>query len=385
LKINLYKLYPLSEPLTLLPSAGFNYRKLLVCILLLTYTIAFTQSKQNSFFKNSSIGVSGYYGSFLTTQPKSEYIRDSYSYFGEIYFEKQTKGDADWQVSHNYPYWGISYIHGNTGSKKYIGNMDAVYGFLSIPLIKAQQFTTSFRLGAGLGWVQKPYNVYTNPKNTVIGTRLNAYISLLLQNEIKITSRVFLDASIGMTHLSNGGTSLPNLGLNTPLVAAGIRYALNEPVAEKKSSSKFFQKKISYTISVSAAVKQIQWIGGPYNIIFVVQPEIMKRFAPNHAYGGGISFFLNPYSGKDFKLFRTDIESTNAIQVGIFGAYEHFFGRLSIPLQSGAYVYNRGKSPCMFQQFGLRYRLNTHLNTELQLKTHMGKADFIHAGIGYSL
>jgi hypothetical protein len=33
----------------------------------------------------------------------------------------------------------------------------------------------------------------------------------------------------------------------------------------------------------------------------------------------------------------------------------------------------------------LRFRFNKHLNTELQLKTHLGKADFIHAGIGYTL
>jgi hypothetical protein len=98
-----------------------------------------------------------------------------------------------------------------------------------------------------------------------------------------------------------------------------------------------------------------------------------------------MAFFLNPYSGKDRKLFRADIESTGAMQAGIFGLYEHFFGRLSLPIQAGAYIYHQDKSPFLFQQVGLRFRLNKHLSTELNLKTHMGQADFIHAGISYTL
>ena len=87
----------------------------------------------------------------------------------------------------------------------------------------------------------------------------------------------------------------------------------------------------------------------------------------------------------DKKKYNLESESTNTLQAGIFGAYEHYFGRLSIPLQLGAYVYNQGKSPLLFQQIGMRYQLNNKLNTELHVKTHLGKADFIHAGIGYTL
>ena len=364
---------------------NYKYKTFFSFLLIFIYKVAFTQKADDSFFTNSSIGVSGYYGSFLTTQPKSEYIRDSYSYFGEIYFEKQTTGSSDWQSSHNYPSWGVSYIHGNTGSKEYIGNMDAVYAFLNIPIIRTKKFTNNFRLGAGPGWVQNPYDIDTNPKNTIIGTKLNAYISLMFRNEIKILPKIYGNISLGLTHLSNGGTSLPNLGLNTPVVSAGVRYAFHEPIVQTKMAIDSFRKRVSYRVSISSALKQIQLVGGPYNLLFVVQPEIVNHFSPNHSYGYGITFFLNPYAEMDKKKYNLESESTNTLQAGIFGAYEHYFGRLSIPLQVGAYVYNQGKSPLLFQQIGMKYQLNNKLNTELHVKTHLGKADFIHAGIGYTL
>lgn len=362
----------------------FGYKFLLSFLFFFPYTFCFSQNTGTNFFANSSFGVNGYYGSFLTTQPKSEYIRDSYSYFGEIFFEKQTNGSSAWQLSHKLPSWGVGYIQGNTGSKEYIGNMDAVYAYLSTPIIKSKIITTSFRVGTGLGWIQKPYDIYSNPKNTLIGTRLNAYISLLFRNEIKLLPKFYGNISIGLTHLSNGGTSLPNLGLNTPVLSAGIRYAFTELRTSSIQLIDSFKRKVNYRISVSAAVKQIQLVGGPYNLMFIVQPEIITRFATNHSYGYGFIFYINPYAEMDKKKYHLESESTNTVQAGIFGAYEHHFGRLSIPLQFGAYIYNQGKSPLFFQQVGMRVQLNKWLNTELYVKTHLGKADFIHAGIGYT-
>ena len=63
----------------------------------------------------------------------------------------------------------------------------------------------------------------------------------------------------------------------------------------------------------------------------------------------------------------------------------HFFRKLSVPLQAGFYLYNSGKSPAFFQQFGFRVQCTKHLSAGLFLKTDMGKADFIHTGIGYTI
>jgi hypothetical protein len=79
----------------------------------------------------------------------------------------------------------------------------------------------------------------------------------------------------------------------------------------------------------------------------------------------------------------TSDESKPKYQAGIYAAYEHNLGRISIPLQLGAYVYNQYSINPLFQVIGVRYAINKHWKASFQLKTHLGKADHIDWGIGY--
>jgi hypothetical protein len=372
---------PMSKK-TKLPFPVINTkRKLLLIFCFYTSQYGFAQK---SLSRNSSIGIQSYFGSFLVTKPKAAYMRDSYASFVEIYFQKQTTGSQGWEVSHNYPQWGIGFISGNTGSRQYAGNMYALFGYINTPLVKSKNYTGSLRIGGGPGIIEKPYNIYTNPKNTLIGSKLNAFINLALQNEIKINSRISFNAGLAFTHLSNGGSKLPNLGLNTPCLTAGLRYAFDNPDITVRPKEKNYLSKQVYKISLSTGIKQIEWVGGPYNIIAVLQPEIQKRFSANNAYGGGLVLFINPEAGGNKKQIISNSPETPVLQSGIFGLYEHFFGRISIPLQFGIYVHNKRNNSLLYQQFGLRVNINKRLNSELHLKTHLGKADLIHAGIGYT-
>ncbi|MEO5564079.1 MAG: acyloxyacyl hydrolase [Chitinophagaceae bacterium] len=359
--------------------------KHLLIIACLLPAVCLSQSQKKSFLKNTSIGSRFYYGSYLITKSKAEYIKDSYASFGEIFFQQQTKGNKDWQVSHQYPQWGVSFLHGNPGSRKYIGHLNALYAYLNLPLISRRKYTASFLLGGGPGFISKPFDINTNPKNTLIGTRLNAYINMVLQNEVKISNRFFLQAGLNFMHLSNGGTTLPNLGLNTPGIFAGIRYAFDEPVKEEKIVKDSFSRKMNYQIFTTIGLKQAPWIGGNYYTINALQAEASLRVSRNYSYGLGMILFYNR-ALDFFPLENPSYEKRGQkkLQAGVYGSYEHFFGKLSVPLQLGVYVYNKAKSPLLFQQFGLRYALSKHISTELLLKLHTGQADFIHTGIGYN-
>jgi hypothetical protein len=343
-----------------------------------------SSSSSTGFWRNASIGSRFYYGSFLTTKPKAVYIRDSYASYGELFFQMQTKGKSSWEVSHRYPQWGFSLIYGNTGSRQYIGHMSALYAWFNLPLFNSRKYTGSILVGTGPGLVSKPFDINTNPKNTLIGTKLNAYINLAFQNEIMLSKRFALNAGLNFMHLSNGGTTLPNLGVNTPCVFAGLRYGFGEPVREEKIPEDDFSKSFRYQVFTSISVKQAPWTGGNHYAINVLQAEATYRVKRNYSYGLGAMFTYNR-SLDFFPLENPSYEKRGQkkLQIGPYATYEHFFGRLSVPLQLGVYVYNRANSPILFQQFGLRYGFSKHLSAELLLKSHMGQADFIHTGIGY--
>jgi hypothetical protein len=357
----------------------------IIPVVSLSQTPSFSsQSSKSGFWKNASVGSRFHFGSYLITKTKAEYIKDSYASYGEIYLQFQTKGKSDWEISHRYPQWGISFLYGNTGSRQYIGHMSSVYAWFNLPVIKSHRYTGSILAGTGPGWVSKPFDINTNPKNTLIGTRLNAFIHLALQNEFTLSKRLGLSAGLNFLHLSNGGTTLPNLGINTPAVFAGIRYALGEPIKLERTIKSDFKKTFRYQVFTSMSLKQAPWIGGNYYAINVLQTEATYRFKRNYSLGLGAMFTYNR-SLDFFPLENPSYEKRGQkkLQIGTYGSYEHFFGRLSVPLQLGVYVSNRAKSPLLFQQFGLRYGFSKHFSAEFFLKSHMGQADFIHTGIGY--
>jgi hypothetical protein len=341
---------------------------------------------KKTFRGGTSIGANFYLGSYLTTRAKAEYIRDSYSYFGEIFFERQTRGDRDWQISHNRPQWGVALLFGNSGSKKYIGNMAALYAYMNSPIIATSRYQGSFLLGFGPGWASKPYDVHNNSKNTLIGTHLNAFIVMGLQNEFKLTRTLHARASINFMHLSNGGTTLPNLGLNMPSLSAGMRWSFHEdekPVLAPKNRVETTGG-TQFNIYTTVGLKQTPWIGANHYLINVLQGEISKRIKLNYSLGGGLLLLYNR-SISSFPYDNPSVSKRNnkKVQAGVYASYEHFFGKISVPVHAGAHVYNQEKSPLFFQQFGLRYRWSKHWGAELLLKSQLGKADFIHTGIGY--
>lgn len=354
------------------------------CCLLFLFLATFSKPHAQNLFKNPSLGARFFFGSFLTRLPKAQYLRDSYSYFGELALQQQTDGRKEWQRANGLPQVGVALQFGNTGSKQYMGNMAALFPFVNWNLYKRKTISSSLRAGAGLGWVQKPYDKITNHKQVLIGTHLNAYLNFLWQAEVQTFSNVHMTVGVGFSHFSNGSTTLPNLGLNIPSLSIGLRYGLHDSVQQKQAAPPFI-KRTAFSLYTSVGIKQYPWIESTRYAVNVVQGEWSRRFRASAQYSFGGALFYDRALEVDPAGIPDHLRKGNKLQAGVFAGYEHLFGRLSVPLQIGAYVYNHNIYTALFQQLGFRYRINQQWTAQLFMKTHSGKADFIHAGIGYRI
>lgn len=129
-------------------------KTIFVGLLCFAYSSAWAQSDGSSFLSTLSLSAKTHYGFFLVNQPKSEYVRDSHTCFGELTISTQTDGKKQWQQANRLPQIGIGLLYGNSGSREYIGHIAALFPYMKFPLIKTAHSTTSFRLGFGAGWVQ---------------------------------------------------------------------------------------------------------------------------------------------------------------------------------------------------------------------------------------
>lgn len=332
-----------------------------------------------------SVELKSHYGFFLTNKPKAVYLRDSYSSFGEISVTKQTCGSAYWQQANNYPRIGIAAFYGNTGSRRYIGHMAGIFPFVNFTLHRTSAFRLGFRLGNGIAWVQKPYDVHTNYKNLMLGTHINSCISMLVEAEAALGRLWAANAGISFTHISNGLWQVPNLGLNIPALSLGLRYQLTGTPVYHRQPAPVVQKKMHWQVFLTGAIKQAEWIEGPHAFVTTLVTELMFLKKNNDEWGAGLLLTDDPSLMKQIEneaVLRFD-NSKPKIQAGLYACYEHNIGNVSIPLQLGGYLYNNYPISSFFQIIGIRYAVNTHVKALLQLKTHMGKADHIDWGIGY--
>ncbi len=341
----------------------------------------FNLKAQNSFFKSSSLAVQTHYGSFLTILPKAAYLRDSYSYFGEVSFQRNNK--RVWATDSQFVQWGAGVFFGNTGSRQYVGNMKGAFSFINLPVYKKGNFQSKLRMGGGVGWVQKPYDKNINHKNVLLGTALNAYLNFTWQNEFKILPKTYVNVGLSFSHLSNGSSTLPNLGLNIPALSVGLRYAYNDLAVNPHFVKDPFAKKVSYNFYKSVGIKQHPWIGSKRYTISILSAELSKKVSPKHQYGGGLNLFYDPSLEVNPQTITSDKRKGNNFQAGVFAAYEYSIGKISLPLQLGGYVFNRDVYSLIFQQFGMRYHFSKQLSAQVLLKSNGGKADVIHAGFGY--
>ncbi|HEY0058564.1 MAG TPA: acyloxyacyl hydrolase [Flavisolibacter sp.] len=351
--------------------------------LLLPFSFITAQSRWDS-ANNVSITVQQHFGSFVTNAPKATYVRDSYSSFTEIAILRQTDGSEQWHKGSNYPRAGLGLMFGNVGSKQYVGKAISLYPFVSFPMVRGKHLTSLFKLGTGISAIEKPYDVKTNHKNTLIGSRFNNYIHVALENEFRISRPLRFQAGVSFAHISNGNIKLPNYGLNFLLLSAGLRYVFSERLV-KDTAKRAFTRGINYRLLLSAGAKQTPWIQSPRYVVGILSTQLVRTLTPASAFGGGVDFFLDPSLTRDPSGFSKERQKIKNLQAGLHAFYERTVGRVTIPVQAGIYVFHGEDTKRFYQTIGLRYQLSPQLLLFYHLKTHGGKADFLHFGLGYTL
>ena len=181
-------------------------------------------------------------------------LSSAYSAHLKYSFQLQPGSTADRIYGSSYQGIGLGYF--DFGNDKEIGTPIALYAFQGARIAKLTprlSLNYEWGFGASFGW--KPYNYLNNPNNTVIGTKINAYLSAGIHFDW-ILSPLF-DLNIGATavHFSNGNTRYPNTGLNTVDFKIGIIYNFNRNINDvlqpsQQIPSPAFPKHVSYDLTV---------------------------------------------------------------------------------------------------------------------------------------
>jgi len=122
-------------------------------------------------------------------------------------------------------YQGIGFGYYTLGEPDCLGNPLAFYLFQGARIARLSSrlsFHYEWNLGLSSGW--KPYDYYDNSFNTMIGSKVNAYINANFYFRWEFIPGVSLISGVTLSHFSNGNTRIPNGGLNSIGGNFGLEY-----------------------------------------------------------------------------------------------------------------------------------------------------------------
>lgn len=376
-------------------AASFFSAALLVACMLLPF-VNFAQNKQHKHIQsNLMLEGKAAYGFLIPHRLEMESMNAHFPSF-EINLSKKTDGQSRWEYMYDYPIVGMAYWYSNIGKSPYLGDAHALFPYINFALTPNKPTRIYFRTGVGLAYLTKSFHRIDNYKNIAVGSNLNAAVSISLELRARIMERMYLTASVGLMHFSNGSMKTPNYGLNIPSASAGFVYKLTKENPYKKSKilpelypyefdgKKFFQLQFGAGMGYKNMDAEI---GGRY-LVYAIYANIMKQVSFKNRFG--ISLDAS-YDGTDRAYLNYNSEEKEErflpmVKTGGAAAWEVMISRVSLMFNVGVYFSGAYQSEgTIYEKLAIWYYFNQNIYASLTLKAHYARADYITFGLGYNL
>lgn len=332
-------------------------------------------------WENVGIELRPKVGYLLPHRSVMTHLLTGHSIGAELSLIKQTAGRKEWEQAYGKPRYGLSLFFSDFGNKEVLGQACGIHGFIELPIISHKSWSLNGKLTAGLGLVSKKFDLKTNPKNNAIGSHLNALV-VIGMNINKHFNQSTLSLGVDMTHLSNGATVLPNLGINVPYLSLGYTYFL-QPLIFKNESDEQPTPFVKNAVMTSAlfSVKQIYPTGGRLYFVGSASAIYHHQFRRKAAIDLAFDVISNQSHLGESSI---PVSQWDVVQLGIYAGYVLPVNQFDYILGMGYYLKNTiNPNGPIYHRFGFRYHLTEKVMLNMSIKSHWGKADYFEYGIIY--
>jgi hypothetical protein len=330
-----------------------------------------------------------HYGYIWNFSEKVAHLSNQHMPGFELNITKQTKGNKEWQREFNYPQVGYSLYYFAFDPKKPVGNALAMLIHAGKKICSSKRTELQWRLGFGLAYVERRYDVYNNFRNNVISERLNFTLNGQLNFNYKISPKILFNMGIGLMHISNGALKRPNFGINLPTIHAGIGLNIVKGEDEyRKDSLKSFKRKTYIHATVFTGLKEVYPVNSPKYFLTGTNAYIERRMNRKSGLNIGIDLSYDHSKKAEIKNDTLNVANTfgNRSQIGLIAGHELYIHRLSLLTQMGVYLHDPTHlNKAIYQKVGFKYYLSDKIFVSMIMKVHFGIADWIEWGGGIRL
>jgi hypothetical protein len=330
------------------------------------------------------------YGFILQHRASIGHLITGYVPMGELNLVKATDGCKLWHCENNKPDFGICATFMDFGNPKVLGHSYSISPFIEIPLRSKQRASVPIvRVSWGLAYVTKKFDIAENHKNIAIGSNWNAFVQYRFMWHINLSEKFRFEPGIGISHVSNGRFQVPNLGLNLVSVNMGLTY--------KFIDSKCVKTVIDSSTKVPSRHELLIWGGFGINDNYPPGNSKMNAYTMsfNYSYnmrntskfGVGADVYYEESYLRELEQYHIPYSTAlDQLRIGAKFCYSYNFGRFSLPIEMGAYVFSKkNEDGPIFHRFGVRYTGKKGLMLQFALKSHWAIAYHFDLGAGYRI
>lgn len=304
----------------------------------------------------------------------------------ELSFEQERK-NSEWGDHYAHPSIGYGVLYYNLGREE-TGHAIGAMSHVKLKLFDIGKTQINFRMGAGMAYLTKKFDVYENRRNQAIGSHLNGSMQFGLIGNNKIRQgQDYIEYGISISHYSNAAFKVPNLGYNMPSFT--LRYGFGAgQVSYNLADSAVTKPSMEYRVTAIYGKKQRNFARPVDFYNYGVQIRGIKNISEAKAWRFGLDYTVD----KTYKFSENHLVALDSISLGdksevaIAGGFQWSFGPADVIAEIGAYVYKPAVlKNALSQRMGLAYRFSEHLSAQGTLRFHRGVADFFEIGVGYTL
>lgn len=357
----------------------------LFLILTIGLIIPVSLHSQDSLTNPAYIALKPGYGFII---PHSEAIKDV-SFTNPVSIEIETGWhllqNRDWERYNCYSRAGLSLLYSNYQYPEVLGSSLNLIAFAEPFINYKGKLRSSIRMGFGASYLTKVYDSGANPENKFFSSPLS-FIVHADYNLIKyFNKKWFITAYFKYNHISNGGISKPNKGMNFPSYGIGAGYSF-QPIEFKNREKRKLQKPNPFIFSIHAfgtmaEVNDSDFQGRKPSVGAGVKVRkhvsIVNAFnaAVEGIFDFGVKELMNDEPDpRDYKQFSFLIGHDFVIADFIFSQYWGTY--LYAP-----YYLNR----TFFQRYSLTYQILPKFHAGVTLKAHAQVAENFNLMLKYDL
>ena len=331
-----------------------------------------------------NIGLHGHYGFIIPHSSTIREVADSNPWGFETDISFHFNSDKAWNYLQLYPRIGASLAYYNFDNPAVLGSAYSMVLYAEPFLSAHQNFSLSFRLGGGVAYLDNPYHPENNPQNLFYSTAFSFPLVANLMANFKISEYLILRAGATYQHISNGGISQPNKGINFPTASLGVNYAIRTAAFPVRGAAQQEEaKKRHFLLALIGSYHDRSDIPDQQAPLIGLTAYVSQPIGRISALTAGAEWIAD-YTLKEELESRGEKKGFH--RGALLGGHELQIGRIRLNQQLGVYVYApvKGKDP-LYQRWGLEYHTLNNLFFGINLKAHRHVAEFLDIRVGVKL